>query len=64
MRTITPPLGSVCICYLEQLRRNTRGVGFADKLKKGRLKIFQTALAICSLINFMRRKPGFSCTTQ
>jgi hypothetical protein len=52
MRTIAPPLGSVRICYLGQLRRNTRGVCvcFADKLKKGRLKIFQTALAICGLI--------------
>ena len=52
MRTIAPPLGSVRICYLGQLRRNTRGVCacFEDKLKKGRLKIFQTALAICGLI--------------
>ena len=40
MRTIAPPLGSVRICYLGQLRRNTRGVCacFEDKLKKGRLK--------------------------
>ena len=34
----TPPLGGVRTYYLGRLRTNTRGVCFADKLKKGRLK--------------------------